>query len=260
MPRFALDLELDGRGFAGTQWQPGQRTVQGEMAAAVAGLAGGGGRVRLCSRLDAGVDAEHLPGDVELGRAWDAATLARALTQRLPPDLAVRRAAPVDDAWDAIAAAVAKTYRYRVRLRDIRPVVDRRCLWVRRLDHPERLAACAALLPGRRDLSGFASLRHDGTDDGDPVRRIDAAAWIREDEGGDATFTFRITGSGFLYRQVRGLVGGMLAAATGRWDVAAFAACCAGGRGAPRHGNVAPAAGLCLERVRCEPEPAWALS
>jgi len=38
MPRYALDLELDGRAFAGTQWQKGQRTVQAEMLAAVAGL------------------------------------------------------------------------------------------------------------------------------------------------------------------------------------------------------------------------------
>ncbi len=137
MPRFALDLELDGRAFAGTQWQKGQRTVQAELLAAVAGLDGQERHVRLVSRLDSGVDAEHLPCDVELARAWDPAVLCQALTDRLPADLAVRRAAIVPDGFNAIADAIGKTYRYRIALRPVRPVRDPRCWWLRRLDRTD---------------------------------------------------------------------------------------------------------------------------
>lgn len=256
MPRYAIDLELDGRNFAGTQWQKGQRTVQAELLAAVAGLDGQERHVRICSRLDSGVDAEHLPCDVELGRTWDPAVLCQALTDRLPADLAVRRAAVVADGFNAIGDATGKTYRYRISLRPVRPVRDARCWWLRRLDRTDLLQACADLLPGDKDLSGFANLRHDGSDADDPVRRIDNARWTIDGEH----LTFRVSGAGFLYRQVRGLVGAMAAVATGRWPFEDFAACCAGGRQAAKVGNVAPPDGLCLESVRYDPEPAWVVA
>ena len=253
MPRYAIDLELDGRNFAGTQWQKGHRTVQAELLAAVAGLDGQERHVRLCSRLDSGVDAEHLPCDVELGRVWDPAVLCQALTDRLPSDLAVRRAAVVPDDFNAIGDAVGKTYRYRIALRPVRPVRDDRAWWLRRLDRTDLLQPSADLLVGDKDLSGFANLRHDGSDGDDPVRRVDSAVWTIAGE----ELTFRVTGAGFLYRQVRGFVGAMAAIATGRWPFAEFSACCAQGRQAAKVGNVAPANGLCLESVRYACEPSW---
>lgn len=257
MPRFVLDLELDGRGFAGTQAQKDQRTVQAELETAVAGLDGRERHVRLASRLDSGVDAERLPCDVELSRAWDPGVLCQALTDRLPPDLAVRRAAAVADGFNSIADATDKTYRYRIAFRPVRPARDPRCWWLRRLDRLDLLQPCADLLVGTRDLSGFANLRHDDSDAGDPVRRVDWARWTAAREPDGMLLTFRIAGSGFLYRQVRGFVGAMAAVATGRWPLADFAACCAGGRAAAKVGNVAPPDGLRLERVRYDPEPAW---
>ena len=253
MLRYALDLELDGRAFAGTQWQKGQRTVQAELMAAVAGLDGQERHVRFASRLDSGVDAEHLPCDVALERTWDPAVLCQALTDRLPSDLAVRRAAVVADGFNAIGDAVGKTYRYRIALRPVRPVRETRCWWLRRLDRTDLLQPCADLLVGEKDLSGFANLRHDDSDGEDPVRRVDAATWsiLGED------LVFHVSGAGFLYRQVRGFVGAMAAVATGRWPFAEFAACCNGGRQAPKVGNVAPSEGLCLESVRYDPSPAW---
>lgn len=253
MPRYVLDLELDGRAFAGTQWQKGHRTVQAELMAAVAGLDGADRHVRLASRLDSGVDAEHLPCDVELGRTWDPAVLCQALTDRLPADLAVRRAAVVPDAFNAIGDAVGKTYRYRIALRPVRPVRDQRCWWLRRLDRTDLLQPCADLLVGDKDLSGFANLRHDESDGHDPTRSIASAVWSVDGE----ILTFRVSGAGFLYRQVRGFVGAMAAVATGRWPMADFAACCDGGRVAAKVGNVAPPDGLCLESVRYQPEPEW---
>src|SRR5687768_5261872 len=57
--RFAARVEYDGTDFAGFQVQPGRRTVQGELEAALTRL-GGGGRVRVdgAGRTDAGVHAQ----------------------------------------------------------------------------------------------------------------------------------------------------------------------------------------------------------
>lgn len=257
MPRFLLDLEFAGAEFCGTQWQLGHRTVQAEVMRAVEELDGTRRHVRFASRLDSGVDAEHLPADVELSREWPPATLALALTDRLPADVAVQRAARVADGFDAIIHAVAKTYRYRLLVRPVRPAQERRCWWLKRMDHPGLLQACADRLVGRHDLSGFANLRHDDSDGDDPVRSITAATWSVADGDGGLALTFRVTGAGFLYRQVRGFVGAMVAVATGSRSPEDFAACIAAGRAAVKVGNVAPAEGLTLERVLVEPEPAW---
>jgi tRNA pseudouridine38-40 synthase len=260
MPRYLFEIEVDGSRFNGTQSQINGRAVQDELARAAATLNGGEAtHVRPASRLDAGVDAERLPVDIAFARGWDAGRLGLALSGQLPADLSVRRVAPVADGFNAIRDAVGKTYRYRVAVRATRPVRDRRCLWVHDLPAADLLPAMCGLIIGRRDLSGFATLRHDGTDDDDPVREITAAAWCFEDAFDQRIATFRISGRGFLYRQVRGIVGAMIAVARGRRQLADFAAACAAGRDAVRVGNTAPAEGLTLERVAYDPDPAWAL-
>ncbi|MCS6970878.1 MAG: tRNA pseudouridine(38-40) synthase TruA [Planctomycetota bacterium] len=253
MPRYAVLLEVAGARFCGTQRQRAARTVQGAIERAVSDLDGRPRGVRLASRLDRGVDAEALPAHCDLARHWEPAALCQALNARLPEDLAVWAAAAVAERFHAVRDAVSKTYRYRLRVQRVRPVLDQRCWWLRRLAEPAALDACAALLAGELDLSAFATLRHDPSDAADPVRRIVEARW----EHSEREHVLRITGSGFLYRQVRGLVGAMVAVANGRWTVDDFAAACRAGRGGPRLGNIAPAAGLCLERVRYDPEPPW---
>jgi tRNA pseudouridine38-40 synthase len=255
MPRYLLSVEVDGARFSGTQVQSqGERTVQGALAEALAPLGLDG--IGPGSRLDQGVSAACLPVAVHAAQLWDPATLGLAINQRLPDDLVVVRAAAVDEGF-AVRDAAHKTYRYRVISRPTRPVLDRAGWWVRDIRHPELLGELAALIPGERDLSGFAALRHDETDGLDPVRRYFAASWDRHDEGAAAVHTFRITGAGFLYKQVRGLVGAMVTVAMGRAGVDAFRAVLAAGRDARKLGNMAPAEGLLLEAVAYDPEPHW---
>ncbi|MBA3846406.1 MAG: hypothetical protein H0X45_07160 [Planctomycetes bacterium] len=255
MPRFALELEFDGQGFSGTQLQDDRaRTLQGVIEAALADLAGSPVRFSPASRLDQGVSSPALPGDCVLSRDWDPAMLAAALNQRLPEDAVVRRAARVADGFSARRDASAKHYRYRVLVRPARPVIDRRCLWLRRWARAEALPVMESLLVGRLDLSGFACKRGDASDDGDPRRRYDSAAWT---EHGDGAWTFAIAGEGFLYQQVRGLVGAMVHVALGRAPIDDFRAAIAGGWGARRLGNMAPGGGLTLARVDYAAPPDW---
>ena len=81
MPQYAIEFEYDGGAFAGTQEQRGDiRTLQSVLTAAVTQLEGAPTKVRLASRLDAGVSAYGLVGDVALNRVWEPATLGMALT------------------------------------------------------------------------------------------------------------------------------------------------------------------------------------
>jgi tRNA pseudouridine38-40 synthase len=259
--RHAFLVEIDGAGFAGTQAQrAGLRTVQGELAAAFSDLAGHPVVPRLASRLDSGVSARLLPGtaDLCLKRPLSPATLVMALDARLADDLALRALAVVPDDFHPIRAAVAKTYSYRVWCRGTPPAFDRRVWWVRRIDHPERLPELAASLVGTRDLRAFACLRHDDTDNQDGTRTISAAHWeCTSDGAGGLQLTFTVTGSGFLYHQVRGFVGAMIAIAQGLRSREEFFALVAGDPGIVRIGNLAPPEGLVLERVAYDPEPPW---
>ncbi len=258
MPRYAIEFEYDGSAFAGTQEQRGDiRTLQSVLTKAITLLSDEPNKIRLASRLDAGVSAYGLVGDVALNRSWSPATLGMALTSYLPMDVAVRRVAEVPDSWNAKTTAKSKTYVYRVCRRNMRPVLDKRCWWLRRIDHPQMLPTLAALLPGDRDLSGFACLRRDESDEEDPHRRILSATWHSENRIGEEIHTFTITGEGFLYKQVRGFVGAMLFVAQGRATFDEFVATMTAGRNAPRIGNIAPAEGLTLEVITYDPSPNW---
>jgi len=256
--RHVFALEFDGAGFNGTQSQAGGRTVQRLLDEAVTDLEGERRIIRPASRLDAGVSARWLPFDCLIARPLPPGVLAMALQARLPRDIAVRACARVPDDFNARNQAVSKTYAYTVRWQAWQPVLAPRCWWVRELDHPARLNELAALLPGRVDLSGFACLRRDDTDEDDPVRTVHDAHWLRDDGPDGVSLTFRITGAGFLYKQIRGMVGAMVHVAQGRRTIEEFTAVVAGGRLAPRLGNIAPPEGLLLEQVRFSPEPAWA--
>src|SRR5215213_2056487 len=88
--RFRATVEYDGTEFAGFQLQPGARTVQGELEAALARLSGGIRQpVMGAGRTDAGV---HATGQVIAftypGRL-SAEALMEALNGMLPPDVAI---------------------------------------------------------------------------------------------------------------------------------------------------------------------------
>lgn len=261
MPRFALDIEFDGRDFLGTQWQEGHRTLQGvvEEAAARVGDAYRQSRDRFhaSSRLDAGVGARSFIAHYTTHKQWDPETFGRALNGNLPPDAVVRRVAAVDDEWHARYQKSVKTYTYLVVNRGVRPVLQRDSWWIRRPLNVEILHKCAHDLLGQHDLSGFAALRGDESDEGDPVRRVTSSSWSAQDAAEGRELTFTVSGEGFLYKQVRGLVGAMVEVARGGVEYTDFLATKAGGRSAPRCGSIAPADGLMLDKVSLEKEPQW---
>jgi tRNA pseudouridine38-40 synthase len=260
--RVALEIEFDGRQFAGSQIQAGLRTLQGELARVVSSVAGEPILPRPASRLDQGVSSEAMPVDIEIsrlpGQDQDVTKCLRSLglglAGELPADITIRRLAVVPDGWLAQHHARAKTYRYHVWVRGTKPVLDTRCWWVRQLDHPEWLQGLADQLVGTRDLRHFACLRHDGSDEEAGARTIREAIWH---DRGSGKLEFRITGDGFLYKQIRGFVGAMIHVAKGRRPDTDFSALIAGDGDIQRLGNLAPPEGLMLERVQFEPEPAW---
>ncbi|HVP02351.1 MAG TPA: tRNA pseudouridine(38-40) synthase TruA [Solirubrobacteraceae bacterium] len=238
-----LDLEYDGRDFAGWAAQPGRRTVEGELRRALTTVLREPPRdLRVAGRTDAGV---HASGQVVSFAA--AAPRSASLNALLPDDVTVLASAQAHAGFDARHDAIARRYAYRLLARRERPALDRgRVLWWRRRVDRDLLHACAALLPGEHDFTAFTPTE---TQHRHFSRTVLDARWVEDGE----ELRFEIEADAFLRHMNRVLVGTMLEVAAGRRPVAAFAALL---EGAPRAaaGITAPAHALCLTAVRY-PDP-----
>jgi tRNA pseudouridine38-40 synthase len=236
-----LDIEYDGTEFSGWARQPGLRTVQGELEAALGTLLREPVELVVAGRTDAGV---HARGQVASFATQ--AVVPDDLAQRLngvgPDDVAVIAATEVSGGFDARRDATSRSYVYRVLSRTSPVPFERgRALWwPHRLDR-EALAACAAALPGTHDFTAFTPTQ---TDHVRFERDVLAAAWAWE----EPIAAFRITADAFMRSMVRVLVGTMLEVANGRRTPEDFTRLL---DGAPRSeaGETAPAHGLYLDSV-----------
>jgi tRNA pseudouridine38-40 synthase len=232
-----LLLEYDGTEFAGWAFQPGLRTVQGEVERALAiVLREEAVPVTVAGRTDRGV---HAWGQV-CSYAHEAVDPMR-LNAVLPDDVAILDSRPAPG-FDARGDAISRTYCYRVLNRRARSVRwhNRALWWSRRIDR-EVLQACAAALAGTHDFTAFTPTQ---TEHVRFERDVFAAEW-RED--GDL-LEFWITADTFMRHMNRVLVGTMLEVAGGRRSLEGFTALLAG---APRSaaGVTAPPHGLALAGV-----------
>src|SRR5205814_5119519 len=113
--RFRATVEYDGTEFAGFQVQPGARTVQGELEAALARLNGGIRQpVDGAARADAGVHAAGQVLAFTYAGALSAEALTEALNATLPPDVAVRDVRRAPARFHPRYAARYREYRYTV--------------------------------------------------------------------------------------------------------------------------------------------------
>src|SRR5438270_1997082 len=211
-----LVLHYDGAGFSGWQRQPGERTVQAVLEAAVSKLCAEALTVVGAGRTDAGVHARGQAAGVRVPEKWSAAALRRSMNAILPDDVWIAAAFEMRDEFHPRYSAVSRSYSYFVGTDDFASSPFRRryeLAWKKPLDF-ERLSAAAAAVLGRRCFRAFA-VKGTAPERDDHRCIVSHAAW-REREGG---LVFDIRADRFLHHMWRFLVGTMLEIGEGRRDL-----------------------------------------
>lgn len=196
-----LRLAYEGTDFHGWQIQPSVRTVQGDLGAALARIAGEPVRVAGASRTDAGVHARAQVATVRVQSAIRCDDLVRALNAILRADVVVLSADEVPAEFHARFSALGKRYRYRVRNDTLREPWNRAHAWhvARPLD-VLAMRAEASTLVGIHDFSAFQAT---GSHVASPVR--DMRSVEVHQEGAEVTIV--LVADGFLRHMVRNIVG-----------------------------------------------------
>jgi tRNA pseudouridine38-40 synthase len=204
MVRLKLTLQYDGTAFRGWAAQPGLRTVEGVLRAALDRVFAGWEELAVAGRTDTGVHALAQVASAEAEGGPPPERAAEALNAELPGDVAVTAVEPVAPDFHARRSAQGRSYRYRIyRRRTPSPFEANRSWWYPRPLDEERLAESADILLGVHDFRAFtpAETQHRVF-----TRKVESAIWHRR---GDA-LELEIAADSFLRHMIRALVGTML--------------------------------------------------
>jgi tRNA pseudouridine38-40 synthase len=262
MQRWRFGVAYRGTAFHGFAAQPDQRTVAGEIAAALKTVA------RLdelpiltcAGRTDAGVHATgqvihvDLPDPLPDGRDGPPTPelVMRSLNKLLPDEVSITSAELVDETFDARFSARWRRYRYLVHESPTPDPLLTETAWrvSGTLDVRSMHQAIGSIL-GSHDFRAFCR-KAPGTTSQDPIIRLVTEASVREvppsgavDLAAGRLIRFELQASSFCHQMVRSVVGQVVDLGLGRSNAADLVALL---RQGDREGAAqpAPSHGLCL--------------
>jgi len=240
------------------------RTVQGLLEEAIQRVVRHPIHLIGSGRTDSGVHAAGQVASFVTTCPLPADRLAHAVGSRLPHDLAVLAVRDVHPEFNARTSAVSKLYRYRIHNAPIRPVKNLTQRYTYHVWHPldvDRMRAAAAYFVGEKDFAALAGRDSTSRTTVRTVFRCDIRSvtdcqlpitncQLPIDKASEEVWV-EVEGSGFLYHQVRNIVGTLLNVGLGRWDPDRIPGIL-NSRDRSQAGPTAPALGLCLQWV-CYP-------
>jgi tRNA pseudouridine38-40 synthase len=242
--RFKLTVAYDGTAYSGWQVQPHHPCVQQVIEETLKGIVGHAVKIHGSGRTDQGVHGRGQVAHVDLTCRMGAESVGRALNARLPQDIRILKVAQAKPDFHARRSAAGKEYRYFV-WNDSTMLPDRRLYAAhayRKLDVAAMRAAARHFI-GRHDFASFTA---------NPQREVESTvrtifSFTVSKRGKEIVFS--VSGEGFLYKQVRSMVGFLMRVGEGAEKpeaVAELLKSCA-----PRKARVPSAAahGLFLWRV-----------
>jgi len=208
--RIAIGLEYDGSRFLGWQTQPGGGAIQDVLERALAAIAGEAVAVTGAGRTDRGVHATAQVAHFDAKAVRPETAWVRGVNAFLPEAIAVLWARPVDAAFHARFSAIARTYRYRLISRPVRPALDaRHAGWYYAPLNVSAMSSAARALVGEHDFSAFRAAECQAKTPVRTVHSVDIEQRSHEIE-------FVIRANAFLHHMVRNIVGSLIYVGAGR--------------------------------------------
>ena len=175
--------------------------MQDALEPALTQIAGEPISVTCAGRTDRGVHAREQVVHFDTMAQRPASAWVRGVNALLPDTVAVLWSHPVADEFHARFSAIARTYRYELLNRPVRPALGATQVgWFHLPLDAGRMAEAARLLVGEHDFSAFRSSECQAKS---PVRRIHALSVQRNGERID----FVVRANAFLHHMVRNIVG-----------------------------------------------------
>jgi tRNA pseudouridine38-40 synthase len=247
MPRFRLLIEYAGTKYSGWQVQKNARTVAGDIERAVSEVTGER-EVELygAGRTDAGVHALGQVAHLDVRTSLYPDGLVTRLNEALPADINILRATKVPHRFHARHDATSRIYVYQIARRRTafaKPFV----WWVKTPLDVGAMRSAAAAFAGMQDFRAFTA------DDPDEKSTLVDLAPIEIHDESDRLLLV-LSGSHFLWKMARRLVGVLKAAGAGDLAPRDVAGLLRGGSGLPAQ-LTAPASGLFLAQVTYPGDP-----
>ncbi len=213
MARFKLTIEYDGTRYSGWQLQKGAKSVQGTILAACKEIFHGE-KIELygAGRTDQGVHALAQVAHLDVNRNLKPLLLKYQLNDRLPSDIVIKDVEQVSAKFHARYDAVHRSYLYQI---SKRPTAfgKKMVWWVKDPLDIYKMRQVAALFTGMKDFKNFAEKSDEDKSTLVEISKIEIV------ETGDLIL-IRVSGSHFLWKQVRRMVGVMVEAGRGKLSVA----------------------------------------
>lgn len=216
MVRYKAIISYDGSNFSGFQRQPQVRTVQEEIEKTLTKINRGKPViVHGAGRTDSGVHALGQVIHFDLPQKRDEEKLRFALDTQTPEDIDYISVEEVNDNFHSRYCKHSKTYEFIVDIgRPKNPIMRH---YATHYPYPldlNLMEEAITKLKGTHDFTGFTA---SGTSVENKIRTITEARLVFDEKRNFLIFTF--SGNGFLYKQIRNMVGTLLKIGNGRMPV-----------------------------------------
>ena len=238
-----MTVSYDGSRYYGWEHQPNTPlTIQGKLESVLTEMTGSPIEVIGAGRTDAGVHALGMTANAHIESELSEKEIQDYLNQYLPEDICVRELSFASDRFHSRYNARGKTYRYTLWTGNLKPVFERKYVYVpEKIPDIGRMREAASYLVGEHDFASFC---------GNPKMKKSTVREIYSidiRQNGDR-LELTCHGKGFLQYMVRILTGTLLEAGTGKRDPAGMPALLEA-KSRPLAGFTVPAKGLCLLKV-----------
>lgn len=240
MRNIKLILEYDGTNFCGWQWQPRDRTVQGELQKSLARILQEQVKIIGSGRTDTGVHALGQVANLHIHSEMSVEKIKAGLNGTLPKDIRVLSVEIAPPQFNARYDAQKREYHYSISRRQ-RAIGRCYCWYYKAALDLAKIRQASQHLIGEHDFRSFCQT---GADVSHFICRVELIDWIEQDD----LIVLKIIADRFLHNMVRIIVGTMLEVGVGKIDPPNVKEILMA-KDRKRAGPTVPPRGLCLVKV-----------